>query len=126
MSRESIVELSAGVMKHSRLNCINNRKSITFQGTVWHGTEPYAGDRVVSISYVPRDWEKIGADNSKVLRSIGFRVSQIAQPSAVHRSKVQEETGLTHSCFGGKLHHLRRRYPRIDKWLASDPKPFIH
>ena len=56
-----------------RLHQISNGKSVTFNGTDWHGTEPYAGDRVVCVAYTPKNWEKVSLDDEQTLQRLGFR-----------------------------------------------------
>ena len=77
-----------------------NGKAVTFRGTEWHGTEPYSGDRVVCVSYVPRNWMTLDDDNFDKLGDLGFRVPCKPRASACQSDTAQEETDFEHgSCI---------------------------
>ena len=57
-------------------------------GTAWHGTEPFKGDRVVVVSYVPRNWQHVTTTNLEVLSSFGFRVPSAPTLNAITKQQT--------------------------------------
>ncbi|OLP99844.1 Retrovirus-related Pol polyprotein from transposon TNT 1-94 [Symbiodinium microadriaticum] len=57
-----------------RLHQLADGRSTTFQGTAWHGTEPYEGNRMVCIAYMPRNWKELNESDLGVLSKLGFRI----------------------------------------------------
>ena len=66
-----------------QLHRLDGGRSVSFRGTAWHGTEPCKGDRVVVVSYVPRNWQHVTTTNLEVLSSFGFRVPSVPTLNAI-------------------------------------------
>ena len=66
-----------------QLHRLDGGRSVSFRGTAWHGTEPFKGDRVVVVSYVPRNWQYVTTTNLEVLSSFGFRVPNMPTSNAI-------------------------------------------
>ena len=66
-----------------QLHRLDGGRSVSFRGTAWRGTEPFKGDRVVVVSYAPRNWQHVTTTNLEVLSSFGFRVPSVPTLNAI-------------------------------------------
>ena len=62
---------------------------LAFDGTLWHGTAPFQGDRWVITAYTCRNLDKLRDADVQALRSWGFPLPQsVALPAAEVASNI--------------------------------------
>ena len=57
-----------------KLHRLDDGRAASFCATRWHGTEPYVGNRVVMISYIPKGWKAIDVNMRCRLEQLGFQL----------------------------------------------------
>ena len=59
-----------------------NGQVVQFFGNRFHGTEEYTGGpRHVAVAYVPRGWKTLADEHLHTLKSLGFRIPEVASQS---------------------------------------------
>ena len=67
---------TSGEMKHFAI-CDTKSSPLAFDGTLWHGTEEFAGDRWVVTAYTCRHLEELSAEDVARLRGWSFPLPSI-------------------------------------------------
>ena len=69
---------TSGEMKNFSI-CDTKSSPLAFDGTLWHGTEEFAGDRWVVTAYTCRHLEELSAEDIARLRSWSFPLPEIGK-----------------------------------------------